>query len=70
MYHLVLKQEFERALKYPDAGFFHDDLNPINQPVYFHEFMAHAAHHGLRYLSEADILAMKEENIPPTSPRC
>jgi methyltransferase-like protein len=65
VYHMVLKREFDRALKYPDAGFFHDDLNPINQPVYFHEFMVHATHHGLQYLSEADILAMKEEPYPP-----
>jgi methyltransferase-like protein len=64
-YHMILKQEFERVLTYPDAGFFHDDLNPINDPVYFHEFMAHATHHGMQYLSEADILAMKEETYPP-----
>jgi methyltransferase-like protein len=65
IYHTVLKQEFERVLTYPDAGFFHDDLNPINHPIYFHEFIAHASRHGLQYLSEADILAMKEETYPP-----
>jgi methyltransferase-like protein len=64
-YQTILQQEFERVLAYPDAGFFHDDLNPINHPVYFHEFIAHATRYGLQYLSEADILAMKEESYPP-----
>jgi methyltransferase-like protein len=64
-YHTILKQEFERVLAYPDAGFFHDDLNPINHSVYFHEFISHATRHGLQYLSEADILAMKEETYSP-----
>jgi methyltransferase-like protein len=40
-------------------------LNPINHPVYFHEFISHATRYGLQYLSEADILAMKEEPYPP-----
>jgi methyltransferase-like protein len=63
-YQTILKQEFERVLTYPDAGFFHDDLNPINHPVYFHEFISHATRYGLQYLSEADILAMKEQPYP------
>jgi methyltransferase-like protein/trans-aconitate methyltransferase len=64
-YHMVLAQELKRVLSYPDAGFFHDDLSPINHPVYFHEFIAHATRHGLQYLSEADFLAMQEEAYPP-----
>jgi methyltransferase-like protein len=64
-YHTILQQELERVLAYPDAGFFHDDLNPINHSVYFHEFISHATGYGLQYLSEADILAMREETYPP-----
>jgi methyltransferase-like protein/trans-aconitate methyltransferase len=65
VYHALLKRELERTLTYPDAGFYHDDLSPINHPVYFHEFMAHAARHGLQYIAEADVLDMKEDKRPP-----
>ena len=64
-YTQILKREMERVLKYTDAAFFHDDLSPENHPVYFHEFAAHAAQHGLQYLAEADILDMREETYPP-----
>jgi SAM-dependent methyltransferase len=36
-----------------DDILFHDDLAPINDPVAFEEFTAHAARHGLQYLGEA-----------------
>ena len=61
---MLLKQEFEWVLTYPDASFFHDDLSPINHPVYFSEFIDHATRYGLQYLSEANILAMAEETYP------
>jgi methyltransferase-like protein/2-polyprenyl-3-methyl-5-hydroxy-6-metoxy-1,4-benzoquinol methylase len=37
-----------------DAALLHDELETINHPVYFHQFMDHAAQHGLQYLAEAD----------------
>lgn len=65
LYHQILGCELERCVKYVDAGFFHDDLSSINHSVYFHEFIAHAACHGLRYLSEASIVGMKEDTYKP-----
>lgn len=65
VYGLVLKRELERILKYDDAGFFHDDLNPANHPVYFHEFITHASGHGLQYLAEADMGDMREDSLAP-----
>ena len=32
---------------------FHDDLAPVNDPVWFRDFVAHAARHGLQFLGEA-----------------
>jgi methyltransferase-like protein/cyclopropane fatty-acyl-phospholipid synthase-like methyltransferase len=61
-YHLVLRSELERAAARSDAALFHDDLNAINQPVYFHQFIEHAARHGLQYLSEADLRAMQVDS--------
>jgi hypothetical protein len=40
-------------LERTDSALFHDDLAEIYEPVYFHEFTAHAARHGLKYMGEA-----------------
>ena len=37
----------------PDDVLFHDDLAPVNDPVWFRDFVAHAARHGLQFLGEA-----------------
>lgn len=64
VYGQLLRRELERTLKYSDAGFFHDDLSSTNRPAYFHEFVAHAARHGLQYLAEADFWEMQEDGLP------
>lgn len=46
--------EAEALLKQGDDSLFHDDLAPVNDPVWFRDFAAHAARHGLQYLGEAD----------------
>ncbi|MEO6738896.1 MAG: class I SAM-dependent methyltransferase [Chthoniobacteraceae bacterium] len=65
IYHQLMGQEFERVSKYTDAGLFHDDLSSINQPFYFHEFMAQAAPHGLQFLAEADMSDNRPGQHPP-----
>ena len=64
LYHQLLMGELHQALTRPESALFHDDLSSINQPFYFHEFVAHAASHGLQYLSEADHRAMQIESYP------
>lgn len=59
----VLRHQFERIEKYVDAGFFHDDLSPVNQPFYFYEFMQAAGRHQLQYLAEADFTGMQLEGV-------
>ncbi|HMO60137.1 MAG TPA: methyltransferase regulatory domain-containing protein, partial [Roseiflexaceae bacterium] len=44
-----------------DVVLLHEWIAPINQPVYFHEFVAHAAEHGLQFLTEAEFSA----RVPP-----
>jgi hypothetical protein len=34
----------------PDDVLFHDDLAPVNDPVWFRDFVARAARHGLQFL--------------------
>ena len=65
LYHEVLAQQLERLAKYSDPAFFHDDLSSINQPFYFHEFMAGATANGLQFLAEADMEDNREEQYPP-----
>jgi predicted O-methyltransferase YrrM len=40
-------------LQHSDSALFHDDLAPVYEPVYFHEFAARAAAHGLQYAGDA-----------------
>ncbi|MDA0162290.1 methyltransferase regulatory domain-containing protein [Solirubrobacter ginsenosidimutans] len=52
--HQELRPQAELLLHRTGASLLHDELAPYNAPVYFHEFAAHAAAHGLQYLAEAD----------------
>jgi methyltransferase-like protein len=48
-----------------DSYLLHEHLEEFNEPVYFHDFMARAARHGLRYLGEADFWTMVASNFSP-----
>lgn len=43
----------------------HDELEAVNDPVYFHQFASHATEHGLQYLVEADFARVVPTNFPP-----
>jgi SAM-dependent methyltransferase len=47
------------------ALLFHDDLSPINDPVYFHQFAEHASRHGLQFLAEAAFVTSSYVGIAP-----
>lgn len=48
-----LSQEVQNLQRKPDAYVIHEYLEEVNEPVYFHQFVAHAAAHGLRYIADA-----------------
>jgi SAM-dependent methyltransferase len=54
-----LRRHAEGMLERDDSSLVHDDLAEVNDPVYFHEFVAHASAHGLQYLAEADFFEMQ-----------
>jgi methyltransferase-like protein len=54
-----MREQAERMLARSDATLLHDELAEVNDAVYFHEFAAHAARHGLQYLAEADFFEMQ-----------
>jgi methyltransferase-like protein/2-polyprenyl-3-methyl-5-hydroxy-6-metoxy-1,4-benzoquinol methylase len=65
LYGALLKEELERMSNYRRREqIYHDELEPANTPVYFHQFIAHAAEHGLQYLAEADFFDMQDHVFP------
>ena len=59
-YRRLMKVELERILEHVPGHLYHDELAEINQPIYFTQFMAHAARHRLQYLGEADFFEMSD----------
>jgi methyltransferase-like protein len=53
-----LKADLEGLSQREAAHFFHDDLADINDPVYFHQFVDHAAQHDLQFLGESEFKTM------------
>jgi methyltransferase-like protein/trans-aconitate methyltransferase len=68
-YAQVLRQHMERMLSYSTALLFHDDLAEISTPFYFHEFIEHANHHKLAFLSEADLFESQMRDVPESAGR-
>jgi SAM-dependent methyltransferase len=68
-YAQVLREHMDRMLRYSTALLFHDDLAEISTPFYFHEFMEHATHHQLAFLSEADLFESQMRDVPDSAGR-
>jgi SAM-dependent methyltransferase len=49
----ALRAEWKRIAEEADSALFHDSIGEPSEPVWFHEFVAHAARHGLAYVAEA-----------------
>jgi methyltransferase-like protein/ubiquinone/menaquinone biosynthesis C-methylase UbiE len=68
-YAQVLREHMERMLRYSTALLFHDDLAEVATPFYFHEFIEHANHHQLAFLSEADMFESQMREVPESAGR-
>lgn len=64
-YGMLLAAELETLRDKEDAYLFHDHLEDVNEPVYFHEFAERASEHGLSYLAEAEYRMTATGNLPP-----
>jgi hypothetical protein len=60
-----MKAEFRELAARPDWLLFHDDLAQPNDPVHFHEFVAHARRHGLGFVAEAELWSMATGDLGP-----
>jgi len=62
-YRAMLQRELNAVQHAADSYLFHDHLEEINAPVYFHQFAARAQQHGLRYLGESRVTTMVAANL-------
>ena len=59
----AVRAEFRAIAGRSDSVLYHDDLAVPNDPIYFRDFVAHAARFGLKYLAEADLHSMSAAGI-------
>ena len=62
-YGMLLQRELEGMSKWTDSYIYHEFLEEVNEPVYFHEFCTRAARHGLQYLGDAEFASMVSTNF-------
>ncbi|MGE0826406.1 MAG: methyltransferase regulatory domain-containing protein [Candidatus Binatia bacterium] len=65
VYPQILQKEEARIAGFRDSSLFHDDLAECNAPVYFYQFVEHAARYGLKYLAEAQFFEMQAGIFAP-----
>jgi methyltransferase-like protein/SAM-dependent methyltransferase len=64
-YAQMLRRERQGLSDRPDGYLLHDELEEVNEPVFFHDFMSRAAGHGLQFLAEAEAGPMLAPRLPP-----
>jgi methyltransferase-like protein/SAM-dependent methyltransferase len=60
-----LRGELKGMSESGNAFLLHDELEEVNEPIYFHEFIDRASRHGLQYLGEAEFRTMLGSNFEP-----
>lgn len=61
-----LRGELKGVSESGNAFLLHDELEEVNEPIYFHEFIDRASRHGLQYLGEAEFRTMLGSNFEPS----
>jgi methyltransferase-like protein len=64
-YGKYLRQELDMLTKVDDGYIAHEFLESDNDPVYFSDFLKHAARFKLAYLGDAEPATMVADNLPP-----
>ena len=64
-YHALLSRELNILRQCNDSYVFHEHLEEINEPLFFHEFIERAQAEGLRYLAEPHLSEMVAVDVPP-----
>jgi cyclopropane fatty-acyl-phospholipid synthase-like methyltransferase/methyltransferase-like protein len=63
-YALMLRSEAEQLRRKQDYYVLHDHLEEFNEALFFHQFAARAARHGLAFLAEAEFRMMQIDGLP------
>jgi methyltransferase-like protein/2-polyprenyl-3-methyl-5-hydroxy-6-metoxy-1,4-benzoquinol methylase len=63
-YNVALQKSAETLRPRSDSYLFHEYLEEVNDPFYLHEFVEHAAEHGLQYLGDAHVASMLLGQLP------
>jgi methyltransferase-like protein len=66
-YRAAVRQQVGDLTALSDEVLLHDDLEGDNDPRFFHEFMAHAGEHQLKYLADAYFAQMFGLGIDPAA---
>ncbi len=61
---LILENMRELLQQQPDEYLLHDHLEKINEPLYLHQFVEHAAVHALQYITDAESSALITNYLP------
>jgi methyltransferase-like protein/SAM-dependent methyltransferase len=64
-YSIFLSEQRETSKSRDDSFMLHDEMEEVNDPVYFYKFMERAANHGLQYLAEAQYHKTQPNDFPP-----
>ena len=64
-YRRLLADEAEILGRHSDSYLFHEHLEEVNEPLYFHQFVGRAHDAGLEYLAESDFPAMLAGGFDP-----
>jgi SAM-dependent methyltransferase len=62
-YATLVREQLADMLQRPPELLFHDELESVNEPVSFLDFIAHTERHGLHYLAEAHFASMPYEHL-------
>jgi methyltransferase-like protein/cyclopropane fatty-acyl-phospholipid synthase-like methyltransferase len=63
-YSKFLREEQNRIEGCRDSYVFHEHLEDVNDPIYFHEFAERAGRNGLEYVGDAEIITSLVEHYP------
>jgi methyltransferase-like protein len=64
-YAALLRSELDSLRNQADHYLYHEHLEDVNAPMYFHQFIERAEQSGLRYLGEARLTTMVTGNFTP-----
>lgn len=64
-YQQVLSDEAEIISSTSDSYLYHEHLESVNEPLYFHQYVQRLAAAELQYLAESELAGMLSENLSP-----